>query len=71
MPAPQTHNIPLTPHSIVALHSDGINARWAHAPSPFMLRLPPPLLAAAIAHDHRSGRDDATVLTIKAHQEAR
>ncbi|MGW0548837.1 SpoIIE family protein phosphatase [Streptomyces altiplanensis] len=71
MPAPQTHSIPLTPYTTAVLHSDGIHAQWAHAPSHFMLRLPPPLLAAALAHGHRSSRDDATVLTVRTHQESR
>ncbi|WP_308296318.1 SpoIIE family protein phosphatase [Streptomyces sp. ISL-96] len=68
MPTPQTHTIPLAPGTTVVLHSDGINAQWAHAPSPFMLRLPPPLLAAAVAHGHRFSHDDATVLAVRAHQ---
>ncbi|MFD3656473.1 SpoIIE family protein phosphatase [Streptomyces sp. NPDC058620] len=71
MPTPQTHSIPLTPHTAAVLHSDGINAIWAHSPSPSMLRLPPPLLTVALAHGHRSGRDDATVLAVRAHQESR
>ncbi|HET6860561.1 MAG TPA: SpoIIE family protein phosphatase [Streptomyces sp.] len=68
MPAPRTHRIPLPSGTTAVLHSDGINPRWAHAPSRFLLRLPPPVLAAAVAHDHRVSRDDATVLAVKAHQ---
>ncbi|MFD6419936.1 hypothetical protein [Streptomyces sp. NPDC060194] len=41
------------------LHTDGTGHRWAEAPSRFLLRLPPPPLAAA--HGHRRGRDDAAV----------
>ncbi|MDK1471966.1 SpoIIE family protein phosphatase [Streptomyces sp. 549] len=65
MPAPRVHRIPLTPDSTAVLHSDGICPRWAHLPSPFLLRLPPSLLAAAVAHGHRRTRDDATVLTVR------
>ncbi|MGW7055443.1 SpoIIE family protein phosphatase [Streptomyces sp. NPDC054887] len=68
MPVPQPRMIPLDPGTTAVLHSDGITHTWAHAPSPFHLRLPPPLLAAAVAHGHRSGRDDATVLAAKPHQ---
>ncbi|WP_308376454.1 SpoIIE family protein phosphatase [Streptomyces sp. ISL-99] len=71
MPNPKAHSIPLAPGTTAVLHTDGINAQWAHAPSHFMLRLPPPLLAAALAHGHRSSRDDATVLCVQAHQESR
>ncbi|MFD5102818.1 SpoIIE family protein phosphatase [Streptomyces albidochromogenes] len=67
MPSPQSRMIPLTPGTTAVLHSDGINHQWAQAPSPFQLRLPPPLLATAVAHGHRSGRDDATVLAVKPH----
>ncbi|WP_329065923.1 SpoIIE family protein phosphatase [Streptomyces sp. NBC_01429] len=58
----RVHRIPLEPGSTAVLHTDGIDQRWAHAPSPFLLRLPPTLLPAALAHGHRLSRDDATVL---------
>ncbi len=68
IPAPQVRDIPLEPGSTAVLHTDGIDHRWAHAPSPFLLRLPPPLLAGALAHGHRLTRDDSTVLAAAAHQ---
>ncbi|MER6119561.1 SpoIIE family protein phosphatase [Streptomyces sp. NPDC001743] len=66
MPTPQTHTLPTDQGAIAVLHSDGINPRWALTPSPFLLRLPPSLLPAAVAHTHRSTRDDATVLAARA-----
>jgi anti-sigma regulatory factor (Ser/Thr protein kinase) len=62
MPGPRVQRIPVPPGSTLVLHSDGIDPRWTHDPSPFLLRLPPPLLVASLAHDFRRGRDDATVL---------
>lgn len=71
MPALRTHTIPLPAGTTAVLHSDGITPQWAQAPSLFVLRLPPPLLVSTVAHGHRSGRDDATVLAVKPHQEPR
>ncbi|MFJ2740973.1 SpoIIE family protein phosphatase [Streptomyces sp. NPDC087440] len=62
MPGPRVRRIAVPPGSTLVLHSDGIDPRWTHDPSPFLLRLPPPLLVAALAHDFRHIRDDATVL---------
>ncbi|MEU6113443.1 SpoIIE family protein phosphatase [Streptomyces sp. NPDC047117] len=55
-------DIPLGPATIAVLYTDGINHRWSQTPPLFTLRLPPPLLAASLAHGHRIPRDDATVL---------
>jgi anti-sigma regulatory factor (Ser/Thr protein kinase) len=65
MPTPRIHAAPLAPGTTLVLHTDGIDPRWARDPSPFLLRLPPPLMSAALAHGHRHSRDDATVLTAK------
>ncbi|MFF4299642.1 SpoIIE family protein phosphatase [Streptomyces vinaceus] len=62
LPAPRTHRLPLPVEAAVVMHSDGIDLRWAHTPADFLLRLPIPLLAAAISHRHRHVRDDAAVL---------
>ncbi|MTE22029.1 SpoIIE family protein phosphatase [Streptomyces sp. TRM43335] len=66
VPTPRARTVTLEPGAGVVLHSDGIESRWSHNPSTFLLRLPPPLLAAALAHDHRRTRDDATVLAVRA-----
>ncbi|WP_328697600.1 SpoIIE family protein phosphatase [Streptomyces sp. NBC_00342] len=65
MPTPRTHTLPTGPGAIAVMHSDGIHPRWTHAPSRFLLRLPPALLAAAVAHTHRSTRDDAALLAAR------
>ncbi len=52
----------LGPVGVVVLHTDGIDHRWSQALPRFTRRLPPPLLAASLAHGHRITRDDATVL---------
>ncbi|MFF7409289.1 SpoIIE family protein phosphatase [Streptomyces lydicus] len=62
MPRPQVRSLPLEPGTTAVLHSDGIDHRWTLSPPPHLLRLPPPLLAVALAHGHRLTRDDATVL---------
>ncbi|AYG78245.1 Serine/threonine-protein kinase RsbT [Streptomyces hundungensis] len=67
MPTPKTHAIPLPAGTTGVLHTDGIDARWTHAPSLFALRLPPQLLTASVTHNYRSTRDDATVLAVKPH----
>jgi anti-sigma regulatory factor (Ser/Thr protein kinase) len=62
MPLPRVQRIAVPPGSHLVLHSDGIDSRWTHDPARFLLRLPPPLLVASLAHDFRRSRDDATVL---------
>ncbi|MFD7663775.1 SpoIIE family protein phosphatase [Streptomyces sp. NPDC059788] len=68
MPHPVVRDLPWEPHFTALLHSDGIDHRWAHSPDPFLVRLPAPLLAAALMHGHRRSRDDATVLAANLHQ---
>ncbi|MFE4860745.1 SpoIIE family protein phosphatase [Streptomyces sp. NPDC056670] len=68
MPAPQTHTVALPAGATAVLHSDGIDARWAHTPSLSVLRLPPQLLAASVTHHYRSTRDDATLLALRPQQ---
>ncbi|WP_028812863.1 SpoIIE family protein phosphatase [Streptomyces flavidovirens] len=71
IPAPQSHYFPLDAGTTAVLHSDGIDSRWTHTPSRFLLRLPPSLLVGAVAHGHRSTRDDAAVLAARPHQRHR
>ncbi|MFI0239564.1 ATP-binding protein [Streptomyces sp. NPDC016845] len=62
MPRPRARTLPMPEDSAAVLHSDGIAPRWADSAPPFLLGLPPRLLAAALGHGHRSARDDATAL---------
>ncbi|WP_372351886.1 SpoIIE family protein phosphatase [Streptomyces sp. KL116D] len=62
MPRPQARSVPVPEGCAVVVHTDGIRSRWADSATPFLLGLPPRLLAAALGHGHRSARDDATVL---------
>ncbi|MFF8606794.1 SpoIIE family protein phosphatase [Streptomyces sp. NPDC015346] len=64
LPTPQVQNAPVEPGEVLLAHSDGIESRWSHDPSPFLLRLPAELLPAALAHRHRRSRDDATALSL-------
>lgn len=62
-PTPTTRQLHPSAGTAFVLHTDGIDTRWSNTPTDFLLRLPPSLLAAVIAHRHRHSRDDATVLT--------
>ncbi|PJE99354.1 hypothetical protein CUT44_05240 [Streptomyces carminius] len=66
VPTPRTRTLTLRPGTTIVLHSDGVESHWDRDPSSFLPRLPPPLLAAALAHGHRRFRDDATVLAAQA-----
>ncbi|MDF4252588.1 SpoIIE family protein phosphatase [Streptomyces sp. WMMB303] len=64
LPTPHVRTEPLAPDRMAVVHTDGIQARWAHDPSRFLSGLPAPLLPAALAHRHRRHRDDATALAL-------
>ncbi|MGI5260598.1 SpoIIE family protein phosphatase [Streptomyces angustmyceticus] len=68
MTPPHVRTFPVPSGGTVLLHSDGIDHRWAQAPSSFVHRLPPPLLVASLVHSHRLPRDDATVLAARPRQ---
>ena len=65
LPAPSVQRAALPPGSTAVVHSDGIDGRWSFSPGPFLLRLPPPLLAAALMFRHRRSRDDASVVAVR------
>ncbi|WP_338694368.1 SpoIIE family protein phosphatase [Streptomyces sp. Q6] len=62
MPRPLPRTLAMPDECAAVLHSDGIATRWPDTATPFLLGLPPRLLAAALGHGHRSARDDATAL---------
>ncbi|WP_086161245.1 ATP-binding protein [Streptomyces marincola] len=64
LPRPVVHRLPATAAGVWVLHTDGIDAAWSRDPAPFLLRLPPSLLAPALAHRHRHARDDAAAIAL-------
>ena len=53
-----------TPASVLAVHSDGVSARWDIKSRGDLLSRHPAIVAAAIYRDHSRGRDDATVVVV-------
>ncbi|MBC8027027.1 MAG: ATP-binding protein [Steroidobacteraceae bacterium] len=53
-----------TPGAVLAMHSDGISARWDLKSRGDLLARHPAIVAAAIYRDHARGRDDATVVVV-------
>ncbi|MDT0444850.1 ATP-binding protein [Streptomyces johnsoniae] len=64
LPRPVVHRLPVTAATTWLLHTDGIDASWSRGSAPFLFRLPPSLLAPALAHRHRHLRDDAAVIAL-------
>jgi anti-sigma regulatory factor (Ser/Thr protein kinase) len=52
------------PGSVLAMHSDGISARWDIKSRGDLLSRHPAIVAATIYRDHGRGRDDATVVVV-------
>ena len=52
-------------HAVLAVHTDGIMARWPAAAVSGLLGRDPSLVAAVIARDYCRGRDDATILVLR------
>lgn len=61
---PQQFEYRRAPGSVIALHSDGISARWDLKSRGDLLARHPAIVAAAIYRDHGRGRDDATVVVV-------
>jgi anti-sigma regulatory factor (Ser/Thr protein kinase) len=57
---------PFTSKPLVILHSDGLSARWEIDAYPGLAASHPSLVAGVIFRDHRRGRDDATVVAMRA-----
>jgi anti-sigma regulatory factor (Ser/Thr protein kinase) len=56
---------PWNEHTIVVMHSDGLQNHWSATAYPLALSSEASLLAAVLYRDCNRGRDDVTVLTIK------
>jgi len=65
MPKVREVVVPWTPGSMLAMHSDGISARWAIDTYPGLRLHDPALAAAVIYRDFARTRDDATMLVIR------
>jgi hypothetical protein len=57
---------PFTGRPLVILHSDGVSARWEIDAYPGLAACHPSLVAGVIFRDHRRGRDDASVVAMRA-----
>ena len=51
---------------LVILHSDGLATRWDIASYPGLTVQHPSLVAGVLLRDHRRGRDDASVVAMRA-----
>jgi hypothetical protein len=59
------YDYPITPDSIVLMHSDGVVDRWNAADYPGLLSHSPALIAATVLRDAGVRRDDAGVLVAR------
>jgi hypothetical protein len=59
------YDYPLTPDSVVLLHSDGVVDRWNPADYPGLLSHAPAVIAATVLRDAGVRRDDAGVLVAR------
>jgi anti-sigma regulatory factor (Ser/Thr protein kinase) len=57
---------PFTGRALVILHSDGLSARWEIDAYPGLAASHPSLVAGVLFCHHRRGRDDATVIAMRA-----
>jgi anti-sigma regulatory factor (Ser/Thr protein kinase) len=62
----QTFRYSLPPGSTVVLHSDGLSASWGLEKYPGLLQRHPTVIAAVLFRDFVRGRDDATVVVMRA-----
>jgi anti-sigma regulatory factor (Ser/Thr protein kinase) len=53
-------------HALFVMHSDGIGMRWNLRNTPGLLQCDPAIIAAWLIRDHVGGRDDATVIVVRA-----
>lgn len=60
------YSYPCPPGAIVVLHSDGVMTRWKLESYPGLLLRDPALIAGILHRDFARGRDDATVVVMRA-----
>jgi anti-sigma regulatory factor (Ser/Thr protein kinase) len=61
----QLFEVPLPPHGVLVMHSDGVSARWSMDKYPGLAQRDPAVIAAVLYRDHVRGRDDATVVVAR------
>jgi hypothetical protein len=59
---------PFEGRPLLILHSDGLGTRWEISAYPGLSQLHPSLIAGVLYRDHRRGRDDASVVVLRAAQ---
>jgi anti-sigma regulatory factor (Ser/Thr protein kinase) len=64
----QEFEVPWTRNAMLILHSDGIGTRWDLSAYPGLQLQPSVVIAAVLYRDFARGRDDATVVVVKADQ---
>jgi len=57
---------PYRPGMAVLMHSDGLSSRWDLAHYPGLAASHPSLVAGVLYRDHRRGRDDASIVVMRA-----
>jgi anti-sigma regulatory factor (Ser/Thr protein kinase) len=62
---PEVNTMALPDHTLVILHSDGIETRWTADRLRPLLQRDPTLVAAVLLRDHTRHRDDATIVVIR------
>ncbi|KWT72179.1 MULTISPECIES: ATP-binding SpoIIE family protein phosphatase [unclassified Variovorax] len=62
---PEQASMELPPHSLVIVHSDGIDTRWKSARIAAALQSDPAIVAAILLREHTRHRDDATVVVVR------
>lgn len=62
----QEFTYPWTGSARLIMHSDGLNQRWNLASYQGLSRRPASLQAGVLYRDHARGRDDVTVVVVKA-----
>ena len=62
----QDVGVPWPDHALFVMHSDGLGGRWDLRRTPGLLQCDPAIIAAWLIRDHIGGRDDATVIVVRA-----
>jgi hypothetical protein len=61
----QEFTYPWESHSLLIMHSDGLQTHWSFDPYPGLRERHPSLIAAVLYRDYTRGRDDVTVVVVR------